>query len=464
MGAILSLKQLLERRASFAATVDNPFLHFDSVAIARELRLEQRGAENGALNLPATDAHTLDAVEEEVTARVSRAWREATTEAEQWFLACDQRIANLSLLTQLPTIESAAIQTESQIKAEVAQATLRLTTARDAVTQSYEQLRSFQRQHGLNRPAKLIPSTVLTYGTILMTWIGETAANAMLLRQNDDLGLLGGIGAAAVVGVINIGVAVFVGRNILPKLNLRSSARPVFVGLTIIWSVFLIVWNLFAAHYRDAKVAGVEGPEFAAVGMMMSLPGSIYSWGLLILGIMFAIVAAIAAYRMSDPFPGYGEVWREHEQRCADYAGEIESASDDLKDLHDDASDDFTNIRSGLAQQLADQGRASTGRNAFAQRLSRFHGELEQAGRQLLAIYRDRNRAARSEPPPPHFSSGFSLPPPYLPPAPEAAVTPADVERGDRILSTAQRQVSDAYLHGVQSFETLEALKARLPA
>lgn len=464
MGAILTLKQLLARPSAFAATVGNPFLHFDTVGVARELRLEQRGAENGTRDLPAFDAHAQDAVEEEIIGRVNRAWREATTEAEQWFLACDQRISNLSLLTQLPTIESAAIQTKSQIKAEVAQATLRLTTARDAVTQSYGQLRAFQRQHGLNRPAKLIPSLVLTYGTILMTWIGETAANAVLLRQNDDLGLLGGIVAAAVVGLINIGVAVFVGRNVLPRLNLRSSAKPIFIGLTVAWGLFLIVWNLFAAHYRDAKVAGVEGPEFAAAGMMMSSPASIYSWGLLILGIIFAIVAAITAYKMSDPFPDYGDVWREHEQRCADYAGEIENASDELKDLHDDASDDFTTIRTGLAQQLADQGRALTGRNAFAQRLSRFHGELEQAGRQLLAIYRDSNRAARSRPPPPHFASSFSLPPPYAPPAPEAAVTSADVERGDRILSTAQRQVSDAYLSGVQSFETLEALKARLPA
>lgn len=464
MGAVSRLKTVLARPSSFEVTVDNPFLHFDIEGVARDLRLEDRGAQNGAQNLPASDARRNDSVEEEISNRVRRVWQEANSEADRWFLACDQRISNLSLLTQLPMIESSAIQTESQIKAEVAQATLRLTTARDAVTQSYAQLRAFQRAHNLNRPAKLVPSPVLTYGTILMTWIVETAANSMLLRQNDDLGLLGGIAAAAVVGLINIGVAVFVGRNILPQLNLRSSVRGWFVGLTGLWGLFLVLWNLFAAHYRDAKVAGVEGPEFAAASMMTSFPASIYSWGLLILGIIFAIVAAIAAYRLSDPFPGYAEVWREHEQRCADYAGEIEDASDELKELHDDASDEFKNFRTGLAQQLADQGRALTGRNAFAQRLTRFHGELEQAGRQLLAIYRDRNRAARTTLPPGHFESNFALPPPNIPPAPGAAVTPADVERGDRIVSTAQQKISDAYLCGVQGFETLEALKARLPS
>ncbi|MBA4751336.1 MAG: hypothetical protein H2055_03795 [Sphingopyxis sp.] len=464
MGAVSAIRKALARSTSFEATIDNPFLHFDVNGVASDLRLGERGAENGAQDLPASDAGGRDAVELEISNRVSRAWQEAAAEADRWFLACDQRISNLSLLTQLPTIESSAIQTESQIKAEVAQATMRLTTARDAVAQSYRQLLAFQRDHKLHRPANLSPSLVLTYGTILLTWIVETAANSMLLRQNDDFGLLGGIGAAAVVGGINIGVAVFAGRNILPQLNLRSRAWPVFVALSAVWGLFLLLWNLFAAHYRDAKVSGVEAPEFAAVGMMTQLPASIYSWGLLILGIIFAIIASIAAYRMRDPFPGYADVWREHERRCADYAGEIEAASDELRALHDDASEGFTDIRTGLARQLADQSRAVTGRNAFAQRLARYHAELEQAGRQLLAIYRDRNRAARSTPPPAHFESGFSLAPPLIPPTPEAAIKPADVERGDHILASAQRGISDTYLAGVQSFETLEALKARLHA
>lgn len=464
MGPASKIKDLISRSSSFDATVDNPFLFFDTAAVARELRLEERGAQSGAQNLPASDSRLPDATEEEVASRVKRSWQQATAEADRWFLACDQRISNLSLLTQLPTIESSAIQTESQIRAKVAQATLRLTTARDAVTQSYAQLRAFQREHNLNRPAKLVPSTILTYGTITLTWVAETAANAVLLRQNDDLGLLGGISAAAGLGVINIGVSVLVGRNVLPGINLRTPSRFLFMILAAVWGVFLIAWNLFAAHYRDAKVAGIESPEFAAAGMMTSLPASIYSWGLLILGLIFAIVAAMAAYRMSDPFPGYAGVWREHEQRCADYAAEIQAVSDDLQDLHEETSEKFADLRIKLAQQLADQGRAINGRNAFAQRLTRFHEELEQAGRQLLASYRGANAVARSTPPPEHFGATFTLAPPTIHPAPEAAVKASDVERGDRILSAGQQRISDAYLAGVQSFETLEALKARLPS
>lgn len=464
MGTASTIKDFFKSSDTFEATISNPYLNFDTAKVSRELRLAERGQENGSQNLPASGSQQLDAVEEEVTSRVSRAWQQATSEADRWFLAIDQRISNLSFLTQLPTIQSSAIQTVSQIKASVMQATLRLTTARDAVQQSYEQLRTFQREHNLRRPAKLVPSQVLTFGTIALTWIVETIANSVLLRENDDLGWLGGIGAAAVIGIINVGLAVFVGRTIWPRMNHRPPTSYVYVALTILWSLFLISWNLAAANYRDAKVAGIERPEIAAWGMMGEMPASIYSGGLFILGVMSAIIAAIAAYRMSDPYPGYADVWQEHEQRCADYASEIETASDELKELHDDASEEFSNIRIGLTQQLADQSRALTSRQAFAQRLLRYHEELEHAGRQLLATYRDHNRGARSEPQPEHFEFAFTLPAPSIPPAPEVAVTKADVERGDHILSDAQTLVSDAYLEGVRSFETLEALKARLPS
>jgi len=198
--------------------------------------------------------------------------------------------------------------------------------------------------------------------------------------------------------------------------------------------------------------------------MMRDLPASIYSWGLFILGIVFALVAAGAAYRARDPFPGYAEVWEEHERRCADYAGEVEDASEKLKDFHDDASETFASIRNGLSQQQSDQARALSGHNAFAQRLLRFREEVEQAGNLLLSTYRDRNIIARSSPPPAYFADPFTLPSANIPAAPKVAVTSADVERGDRILADAQRSVSDAYLEGVYSFETLETLKARLPS
>lgn len=446
------------------AGIDNPFLHFDTAGIARELELEKRGRENGEAEIPASSARAPDGVEQEIQSRIAQSWNQACTEAQRQFHASDDRITNLTLVNELSMIESQAIETESQIRTDGHQATLRLTTARDAVATSYSHLRSFQDEHGLRRPAKLVPSKVLTVGTIILTWIAETGANSILLRQNDDLGLLGGVIAAAVVGAINIGVAVFFGRNVFPMLNLRSRAQPLFVGLTVIFGLFVVAWNLFAAHYRDAKVAGIEGPEFAAASMMLQLPASIYSWGLLVLGIIFAVVASLAAFRMSDPFPGYGEVWDEHERRCLDYAAEVAMASQGLDTLQQNASASFGLLRTRLTQQINDQSRALNGRNQFAQRFVRFHGELEIAGRQLLSIYRDANRAARTTAPPDYWDDVFKLAPVEVPEPPVIVITPKIAEDAGATLVAAQTKISSAYREMSEAFETLEALKARLQA
>ncbi|KPF78329.1 hypothetical protein IP88_04015 [alpha proteobacterium AAP81b] len=463
MGIGQSWKKLFEGASSFEASLDKPFLHFDVAGVAQELRLEERGAENGAQGIPAPDTRARDAVEEEIVSRVSRAWQEATSEAARWFQACDQRIANNAVLTELPALEMAAIQAETEIKSTVAQASVRLTTDRDAVTQSYARLRAFQKENGLQRPAKLTPLPVLSYALIALAWIAETAANSVLLQKNDDLGLIGGIFAAAAIGFVNVLAAVSVGRLVLPKLQSRSQAGryAALLGL-VVWLLFVVCWNLLAAHYRDAKVAGLQNPEAVALTMMGALPASIYSWGLLILGALCAVVAGRTAYNMDDPCPGYGQVWREHEQRCEDYAGALEEVGSELKEFHEQASGTFDGLRKGLAQQLADQSRAINSRVAFAHKLEQYHAQLEQAGRQLLAIYRDANRAARDPSAPARFEEDFNLPSPHIPLAPQAALSANDVERLDIKLASAQRAVSDAYLEGVRGFETLEALKTRL--
>lgn len=432
--------------------------------MANELRLVERGTENGAVNLPDSNSTQFDPVENEIIDTVVSTCRQAQQEATAQFQAYDERVSGLGLLAQVPAIEVSATQAVSEMQAAVAQTNLKLTSVRDSVRQSYAQLHAFQAEHGLERPAQLDRPFIATTGTIVLTWVGETVANSLLLRQNDDMGLLGGVIAAATVGAINIGVACFIGRYVWTQLHLKSSPmRSVFLGVTALWALFTLIWNLLAAHYRDAKVAGIADPEMAAMNMLSGSPDSIYSWGLFFLGLIFAIVAANAAYRMDDPYPGYGDVSREHKQRCDDYAGEIEDAAADLSDIHDDAITEAADVRRELALQLGDRDRAMNGRNAFAQRYLQFHDEMERACNQLLTIYRDANRKARSSPAPRHFNEAYKLSPVSIPPAPELKITQQEVEKADLVLKQTVERISGVYLDAIKQFETLEALKARLP-
>jgi len=463
MGAISSLKQFFARPESLVTQLGNPFLHLDTEVAARDLRLEERGTENGLLGLPSTSAKNLDPVEREIVDRVVGVARQAEQEVAAQFQAYDERISGLGLLAQVPVIAVTSTQAVGEMQAAVAKANLRLTTARENVSQSYEQLRAFRRDHVIQRPAKLDIPFMATTGAIVLTWVGETALNSFLLRQNDDMGLLGGIIAAAAVGAINIGTAAFVGRIVWPLMNVRALLQRSFgIGVTGLWAILTVVWNLLAAHYRDAKVAGLPTPESAALRMFGSAPESIYSWGLFTLGIIFSVIAARSAYRMDDPYPGYGAVSREHHSRCQDYAAEVGDATEELSDIRGEAVDEISDVRRELATQLADRDRALNGRNAFVQRYIRFHAELESAVNQLLAIYRNANRRARSTPAPNRFDELFQLPPLALQPAPQLQITTEHVAKADLTLMDAVEKMSAAYLDGIDRFETLESLNAKL--
>jgi hypothetical protein len=291
----------------------------------------------------------------------------------------------------------------------------------------------------------------------------ESGLNSVLLRQNDAMGLLGGIVAAAAIGALNVGVAAVVGRMIWPLVHHRVVARRVlgWIGITL-WLGLVGVWNLGAAHYRDAKVSGIANPEVAALQMMSGGLDSIYSWALLIAGVVFALLAALAGYRMDDPYPGYGRVSRRHDERCQAYAEDVEAATDDLTEIRDSAVEEALSVKSELESQLAERDRIAAARSAFVRRFAEFGDHLEVIANALIQEYRTANLAARSAPPPETFSAPWSLRRSELPPRPTVNVTEADVKKAEGALDVAVAGISAAFDEAIAKFEPLDELKKRL--
>ena len=331
MGAWANVKQFFDRGEPIRASMDDPFIQIDRAAASSSLKLRERGAEQGALELPVGSMQTLDVVEADVAAFIQDMFDRAQIDAGNSVRTYDSRLNGLSLIANLSSIRTQAKIALSDFKAEVVNSRGRLTNSRDAIVESYAELRDFKLANGLKRPAHEVPPNISTIGTMMVCWLLETIANSMLLRLNDSMGYLGGVVAAAIVGFINVFVAGVVGRLVWPWVNRREPGARVagWVGVTI-WGIFTLSWNLLAAYYRDAKSLGLPDPENAALSLFGSGLHSIYSYGLLVAGLIFAITAAFAGYRMDDPFPGYGPVSRRHEKRCADYLADVEDATGEL--------------------------------------------------------------------------------------------------------------------------------------
>lgn len=463
MGALSKFKELFNQREPLLAPMDDPFIQIDKAATAERLKLRERGAEQGRVEQPPTHLKTLDAVEGEIVSHVLEIYARAQNDAAGSIRTYDGRIAELGLLASVTSISASAQRAAGDFKATVSNALNRLSTSRDAIKSSYQELRDFRAEHDLRRPAHRAISGVAAWGGILGSWFAETLLNALILRQNDAMGYLGGVIAAGVIGALNIGLAAAVGRQIWPLIvHKKPATKALGWAFTAVWMAIVVVWNLGAAHYRDAKVSGVENPEVQALVMMGGPLDSIYSWGLLVAGIVFAGTAALAAFRMDDPYPDYGRVYRRHDERCQAYADDVADATDELREIRDEAAEEAASVRDGLASQQAERGQILAARANFARRFSEFSDQLEVIANGLLQDYRTANLSARSTPAPDTFMSPWTLQKSILPPPPPSSVSEAEILAAERALDDAIRAVSAAFDEAIEKFEPLDELKRKL--
>lgn len=299
-----------------------------------------------------------------------------------------------------------------------------------------------------------------------ISWIIESAGNTAFLMVNDDYGLLGGFVTAVVVAAINIILSALVGQYWWPYLFYRKPAQRLLAASgSILWFLAVIVWNLLVGHFRDAKILGLANPEQAALGLFLNRPfqlDSIYSYGLLVLGIVFAVLAATAAFRKDDPYPGYGAIYRRHEDRCDEYADQIEEALDELRGTRDDAIETANAIRSELGAQFRERGQIISSRDTHRNRYREHQDYLETIGNALLGQYRAANVRSRTDKlSPSHFNKPWVLKRTDLPLDTAEPSIDNEVLRAQEVLEHSIKTISQAYQEAIESFEHLERSKDR---
>lgn len=467
MSALGTLRKFFRPTDATIALPSDPFIVIDRERSIEKLKLDERAERNGGQNYPPSDFEGYDDVELEIIAEITDHSTRAQIDAATNQRIYGERLSELALLRELSTITGATEQADGDYRSTVINRRGRLSLAKDAIRESYKELAEFKRDHGLRRPAHRGINPAYAWSTIIISWFVESAFNTAFLRVNDEMGLLGGFVAAGVVAAVNVGLSALVGRSIWPWLFHRdATSRWGARAALALWSIGLLIWNLLAGHFRDAKAAGLPSPETAALSLLADGPlsfESIYSYGLLIAGLAFAMIAAGAAYKMDDPYPGYGAIYRRHEDRCDEYADEIENALDELKETRDEAIDTAKDIRDELGTQFRERGQIIAARVGHRSRFRQHQDYLETTANALLGHYRAANiRAREDQQTPPFFSKRWEMPKTELPADPDEPAIDSEVTRAQAALDGSIKAVAKAYSNAIESFEHLEQIKGSL--
>lgn len=468
MSPFAALKRLFTSGTEGVAKVGDPFIQLDREAIAKKLRLKERAIEEGSLNQPAATETVFDAVETDIEAEISRHHIAAQIDLRNQLQAYENRLSGLKLLHETGRIKSEAVTATGDFETLVRDWRNRIALDKREVRDAYLDLQEFKKKHGLRRPARDVPSGVVTYGIIAVAGLIEVLGNAIFLRVNDDLGYLGGVIGAIVVSVINIIIAFGFGRFLIPLKNLTDPLKK-FIGTAsiFVWLALALFWNLLAAHYRDAKYAGFENPEAGALEQMFSnafaLDG-IFSLGIFVIGIFVSAVVLLDAYRMDDPFPGYGQKSREFRERCEGYGEEVALAHQELTAVRDDAINGANQVKSQLGVQFGERGNIKRAYDRYVERFRQHEDHLELITSYLLSAYRNANKKARSNPDdvPRHFSENYELVKSEVEPLHLLPLNERDIQAAEAALDDCIEAVKEAFGTSVSQFTPLEELISEL--
>lgn len=452
MSLAKAIKNAVRPPSSHASAFGDPFVELDREATARELRLSERGRENGSLNLPPPGVETLDAVETDIVATVGNTLARAQNEAAAELGEYARRVNGLDRLRSVSTIDGAARAAVADIGAAASLHRSVLIELQKTVEESAVELAAFRKHHALARPAIDPAPGSAVWGAILVTAAVELGFNAFFLR--DDLGLLGGFVSALVITAINSFLLGWLGgRLIWPSLQYKSKIRLAIAWpIALAWMAAAIVWNLLAAHYRLAKLANDPSPERGAVTRFLVGPFSLSDMQTLaffVIGVFVAFIAAAAFYKMDDPYPGYGPITRRHAQRFEDHEAEVEQTVEELRSLRDDATTAAVAQRDALAVQFGEYRQVVNGYNRYMAQYRDHLARLQRDVNALLEAYRNANRAARTADVPPHFNRPYAFPPDVVVESVPLPVLPADLDaqvtEAGRRLDAAIAAINDAF-------------------
>lgn len=318
-----------------------------------------------------------------------------------------------------------------------------------------DELLAFRERNTLLRDPEPRPHRVAFLAVPAVLLILEVLFNSIVFSTASE-GLRGGIKMAFILAFVNIIISAMLG-NAFRHVNCRELHFKVLGWFCALVLVMYIPLNLLVAHIRDAAFALQDVDAMTleealthqhnlladAQARFLSNPfglSSIESWGLFVIGITFAIVAACDGYYFSDRLPYFAKRF----QRVEGLRNELDTLQSDVEIHLEQERSQTERMLDGLQEDLNSAVKAVESYCASCDITQNIYGrqtdDYQNKYDALIQRYRDTNRMAR--PDPTVYPKYFEEPPKPLV-APELTVDQAAYRRILKAYAEVARQLPD---------------------
>jgi hypothetical protein len=294
----------------------------------KPIDITRHARDEGRLNRPRTEDQEPSGVDLLVYNRYQEACNKLRDDAQNRLVELAKAFATAE---KIPTSKDIAAY-RSSARAESMKVR---TMARDSLLiQIREQLqltddvRKFKDTNGIDREPHYPVSYGYHYAIVLLIILAESGCNMYFFSKGSELGLLGGLLQSSLVSLVNVSVALVVGRFAYRALH-HTKGVLVVAGVlaAILHLCVMVAFNLLTAQYRD--LLAVDPSRALELSLSSTLENpfkvSFDSIMLFTLGVAAALLGLYKGYTSDDPYPGYGKIHKRFRAKENEFTETIKS-------------------------------------------------------------------------------------------------------------------------------------------
>lgn len=236
---------------------------------------------------------------------------------------------------------------------------------------------------------------------IALVTLLEAALNAFFFERGSERGLLGGIGWALLLAVVDVFIVFWLGfclRWYVSRWPDYWLFRIISYTCGIAFLLWASLYNLGVAHVREALIVDPDNMwesaryTFEHARLSIQLESRI----LVALGVVFSTLAMVNGLNWIEKYPNFLKKYRRYTRAREEHVYEMDTFRDDCSAIHEHALGElqsnhktYLKTLNSLAEQVADMDRLTDDFESYIP-------ALEKSCRDLIKIYRDENRRHRS--------------------------------------------------------------------
>lgn len=272
--------------------------------------------------------------------------------------------------------------------------------------------RYFRDRNSLHREARYPVNHNLHIALLVLFVLVEAILNSFFLAEANALGIVGGIIVAMFISIASILAGFLAGRYLYPLTSSHVSSERLKAQLGItLWVITILGLHFLVAHYRDLS-STLKNDTLALFGapshaLHHPLELSVLSIVMFLIGVLLSALAFADGARWDDPFPGYGDVDRRLKLARASLDAGLEDARGEMARRIRLAAVESSKLRLTAEGRLTRLGELVAGVEPLRKLYEESLEKIKDTCRNLLTVYRKKNKYIQGATPSPHYFTTF---------------------------------------------------------